>query len=87
MNRAAEDLLDIRLSQVINRPVDLVFEDKTVRDRIKTTLEKKKAGHEFDFELPRGNKDQPRLMRARTSVITDKTGKQTGVITIMRNFT
>ncbi len=87
MNRAAEDLLDIRLSQVINRPVDLVFEDKTVRDRIKTTLEKKKAGHEFDFELPRGNKDQPRLMRARTSVITDKTGKQTGVITIMRNVT
>jgi len=87
MNRAAEDLLDIRLSQVINRPVDLAFEDKTVRDRIKTTLEKKKAGHEFDFELPRGNIDQPRLMRARTSVITDKAGKQTGVITIMRNVT
>ena len=87
MNRAAEDLLDIRLSQVINRPVDLAFEDKTVRDRIKTTLEKKKAGHEFDFELPRGNIDQPRLMRARTSVITDKIGKQTGVITIVRNVT
>ena len=87
MNRAAEDLLDIRLSQVINRPVDLAFEDKTVRDRIKTTLKKKKAGHEFDFELPRGNIDQPRLMRARTSVITDKAGKQTGVITIMRNVT
>ena len=87
MNRAAEDLLDIRLSQVINRPVDLAFEDKTVRDRIKTTLEKKKAGHEFDFELPRGNTDQPRLMRARTSVITDKAGKQTGVITIMHNVT
>ena len=87
MNRAAEDLLDIRLSQVINRPVDLAFEDKTVRDRIKTTLKKKKAGHEFDFELPRGNTDQPRLMRARTSVITDKAGKQTGVITIMHNVT
>lgn len=87
MNRAAEDLLDIRLSQVINRPVDLAFEDKTVRDRIKTTLKKKKAGHEFDFELPRGNTDQPRLIRARTSVITDKAGKQTGVITIIRNVT
>jgi PAS domain S-box-containing protein len=87
MNRAAEDLLDIRLSQVINRPVDLAFEDKTVRDRIKTTLKKKKAGHEFDFELPRGNTDQPPLIRARTSVITDKAGKQTGVITIIRNVT
>jgi PAS domain S-box-containing protein len=87
MNRAAEDLLDIRLSQVINRPMDLAFEDKTVRDRIKTTLEKKKAGHEFDFELPRGDTDHPRVMRARTSVITDKAGKQTGVITILHNVT
>jgi PAS domain S-box-containing protein len=87
MNRAAEDLLDIRLSQVINRPMDLAFEDETVRDRIKTTLEKKKEGHEFDFELPQGDTDHPRVMRARTSVITDKAGKQTGVITIMHNVT
>lgn len=86
MNRAAEELLGLRLSEVINRPLDLAIEDKTVRDRIKATLATNREGHDFDFRLPRGNADHARIMRARTSVITDKTGKQTGVITIIHGI-
>ena len=87
MNRAAEDLLGVRLSEVIDRPIDFAIEDETLRERIKTTLNKKKEGYEFDFELPEANRDRPRVMRARTSVITDKAGKQTGIITTMHDVT
>jgi PAS domain S-box-containing protein len=87
MNRAAEDLLGVRLSEVIDRPIDFAIEDKTLRERIKTTRNKNKEGYEFDFELPEANSDHPRVMRARTSVITDKAGKQTGIITTMHDVT
>jgi PAS domain S-box-containing protein len=88
MNRAAEDLLGVRLTDMIGRPVDFAIEDKTLRDRIKHTLDKKKEGYEFDFELPaEDGTDHHRTMRARTSIIADKTGKHTGIITIMQDVT
>ena len=87
MNRAAEDILGIRLSEMINRPIDLAFRDKTLKDRVKKALDKKETGYSFDFELPVEGKERPRFMRARTSVIQDKTGKQTGMVTFMYDVT
>jgi len=87
MNRAAEDLLGARLSEVIERSIDFAIEDKTLRDRIKTTLDKKEREYQFDFELPGQDKTRPRIMRARTSVIEDKAGTQTGIVTIMHDVT
>ncbi len=87
MNRAAEDLLGVRLSEVINRPIDFAIKDKTLRDKFKETLNKKKTGTQFDFELPGENTKYPRIMRARISVIYDKTGKQTGIVTIIYDVT
>jgi len=87
MNRSAEDLLGIRLSEVIDRPIDFAIEDKTLRDRIKTTLDKKKSGYQFDFELPGEDSEHHRIIRAGTSVIEDRTGKQTGIITTMHDVT
>ena len=88
MNRAAENLLNVRFSEVIDRPIDFAIEDKTLRDRIKHTLDKKKEGYEFDFELPaEDGTGHHRTMRARTSIIADKTGKHTGIITIMQDVT
>ena len=87
MNRAAEDLLNVRFSEVIDRPIDFAIQDKTLRDRIKNTLEKKKTDYQFDFELPGENAKHPRIMRARTSGIKDKTGTHTGIITIIHNVT
>jgi len=87
MNPAAEDLLDVRLSEIINRPIDFAIQDKTLRDRIKKTLKKKKTGYQFDFELPAENSQNLRIMRARTSGIEDKSGNQTGIITIIHDVT
>lgn len=87
MNRAAEDLLGVRLSEVIDRPIDFAIQDKTIKERMKTTLEEKEPGYQFDFELPGRDTDSPRIMRARTSVIKDKNGKQTGIITIIHDVT
>jgi len=87
MNRAAEDLLGVRLSDIINRPIDFAIEDKTLRERIKNTLSKKEEGYQFDFELPGKDGENPRIIRARTSMIKDKSGAHTGIITAMHDVT
>jgi PAS domain S-box-containing protein len=87
MNRTAEDLLGVRLSEVIDRPLDFAIEDETLRERVRSTLQKKREGYEFDFELPGDDPKHPLIMRARTSVITDKEGKQTGIVTIIHDVT
>ncbi|MFP4496646.1 MAG: PAS domain S-box protein [Vulcanimicrobiota bacterium] len=88
MNRAAEDLLDIRFSEVINRPIDFAIQDMTLRERIKTTLNKQETGYEFDFDLPEKiQNDIIPVMRARTSVIKDKNGAMTGIVTIIHDVT
>ena len=87
MNRAAEDLLNVRFSKVIDRPIDVAIQDKTLRDRIKSTLEKRKTDYQFDFEFPVENAKHPRIMRARTSGIKDKAGNHTGIITIIHDVT
>ena len=87
MNRTAEDLLGVRLSEVIDRPIDFAIQDETLRERVRSTLEKKTEGYKFDFELPSDDPKHPRIMRARTSVITDREGKQTGIVTIIHDVT
>ena len=87
MNRTAEDLLGVRFTEVIDQPIDFAIEDETLRDRVRSTLEKKKTGYEFDFELPSDDPKHPRIMRARTSVIYDKEGTQTGIVTIIYDVT
>ncbi|MCH8304286.1 MAG: PAS domain S-box protein [Candidatus Marinimicrobia bacterium] len=86
MNRAAEDLFGVRFSEVANRSIDFAIKDKTLRDRIKLTLQKKTTGYSFDFEWG-GENDSADILSARTSVILDKHGRQTGIITIFHNVT
>ena len=87
MNRAAEDMLGIRLSEVIDKPIDSAIKDKTLRDGIKSTLDKKEAGYKFDFKLPSSLPNKTRVMRARTSGILDKEGKLQGIVTIISDVT
>ena len=86
MNRAAEDLLGVRFSEAANKPIDLAIEDKTLRERIKMTLQKKTTGYSFDFEWS-GENDSKEIFRARTSFMVDNRGKQSGIITIFTNVT
>ncbi|GAI56286.1 unnamed protein product, partial [marine sediment metagenome] len=87
MNRSAEDLLGVRFSEVIDRPIDFAIEEKTLREKLIDTLGKKKTGYQFDFELPGDDPKYPRFMRARTSVILDREGKDTGIVTIFNDVT
>jgi PAS domain S-box-containing protein len=87
MNRASEDLLSIRLSDVINRSIDYAIQDETLREKVKHTLNKKTTGYQFDFEIPGDNPERPRVMRARTSVILSREGVESGIVTIMHDVT
>jgi PAS domain S-box-containing protein len=87
MNRAAEDLFGVRLSEVIDRPIDFAIKDKILRARIKYTLEKKDEGYEFDFDLPGAEGRHPRIIRGCTSLIMDKAGAYTGIITALQDVT
>ena len=87
MNRAAEDLLDVRFSAVVNRPIKFAIQEKTLRDRITTALHKRETGYRFDFELPGADMKHPRIMRARTSVIHGKTDEETYIVTVMHDMT
>jgi PAS domain S-box-containing protein len=86
MNRAAEDLLDVRFGDVLDKPIEFAIRDETLRERIKLTLKKGTTGYSFDFEWA-GESDSADIFRARTSITLDKRGEQTGIITIFHNVT
>ena len=88
MNRAAENLLDVRFSELIEQPIDFAIQDDTLRDQLKATLDKKETDGQFDFKLPGEDTEHPRIMCARTSVIKDRTSEQTtSIITIIHDVT
>ena len=85
MNRIAERLLNVRFSEVINRPIDYAIKEESLRERVKYTLNKKETGYEFDFTLPARDDEHPVILRARTSVIKDKEENIIGIITIFHD--
>lgn len=87
MNRAAEDLLGIRFSEVIDRTIDVATANETLRKQFESVLAKKSSDFKVDFELPAGNQAHPRIMRARTSAIFDRSGEETGLVTIFQDVT
>jgi PAS domain S-box-containing protein len=87
LNQAAEDLLGVRLTEVIGRPIDFAIKEKELRDRVKETLDKKTTGYQFDFEQLGDDPKHPRIMRARTSVVHDYEDKEVGIVTILQDVT
>lgn len=87
MNKAAEELLDVQVSDALGFSVDLVIKDETLRDQVIDTL-KKSSGYEFDFTLDSSGDvttGKGRIMRARTAVIKDKEGRKSGIVTIIHD--
>ena len=87
MNRAAEEMLGLRLSDAINRPIDYAIEDASLREKITHTLAKTTTGCIYDFKLPDDDPKQSRIMRARTSTIRDSKGNASGVVTLINDVT
>ena len=87
MNQAAVDLLGVRLSDVIDRPMDEAIEDPALRERLRETLEKKTSGTQFDVAIQGGDTKPPRILRARTSLIHSRDGAHGGIVTIISDVT
>jgi PAS domain S-box-containing protein len=84
MNRAAEDLLDVRLSEILGQPIDFVIKAATLREKLMKSIRQNKTSYKFDFMLP---DREDRHMNAQTSVIFDKDGRYTGLVTVIRDVT
>ena len=55
MNRAAEEILGVYFSEVLNQPIDFAIQEEALREQIKAALDKKETGYQFDFEFPGKN--------------------------------
>ncbi|MCH8326120.1 MAG: PAS domain S-box protein [Bacteroidetes bacterium] len=86
MNRVAEDLLKIKLSEVINRSIYYAIKDKTLRNLIKNTFDKIDTESQFDFKLAGKDLNQSKILRVRASIIKDKKGNNNGIIIIIQDI-
>lgn len=87
MNRAAEELLDVRLSSAIGLSLDFAVRDKSLQEKLTYTFDKKMTGYEFDFEHPGKDPKNPRIMRARTSLLGEPDGTKVGTILVIQDVT
>ena len=86
MNTAAEDLLGVCFSDVVNRSIEFAITDKKLLDHLKTTFSND-IREKFDFEFMKNGIKEPRFMEARTSVIWEKNHKKSGIITVFYDVT
>ena len=91
MNRAAEEIFNITRENAIGQPIERVINHPTLIERILTTLE---TGQElqFEFEIPYRLADisdapDAKIIRARSSMVKDRTQNVGGVITVMYDVT
>jgi len=87
MNYVVEDLLNIRLGEVLSKTLDSVIKEDTLRERFAIAISKLETGYEFDFELSTQNDKQPRTYNARTSIIKNKKGTAIGIIITFHDVT
>ncbi|MFC1511990.1 PAS domain S-box protein [Candidatus Latescibacterota bacterium] len=85
MNHAAEDLLGVRLSDVINRPVDSMIDDEDFLSYVHITIQQD-ISTRFGFALERAD-DSAIYLQANTTVIHDRNGKKTGIVVSFHDIT
>jgi PAS domain S-box-containing protein len=87
MNRAAEDILGVSFSEAIGRPVEYAIEESTFKELTHFIgKSRKNTDYQFDFQH-QDRKGKTRHLRARTSVVVDRQGRQRGVVSIMHDVT
>ncbi|MGV7222211.1 MAG: PAS domain S-box protein [Nitrospinales bacterium] len=87
MNRAAEDMLDTRLSESINQSIDSAIKNNELKKKIKTAMSQELSDSHFDFDLTETHRNRQLIIRARTSQIHDQNGLKLGNVTIMNDVT
>ena len=87
MNHIAEDLLNIRLNEVLNKPLLSIITEENLRKKFDFTASKVKGGYQFDFELLGKNTKNSNIYDAKASVIKDKKDRAMGIIIVFRDVT
>lgn len=84
MNRAAEDLLNIRLSEVLERPVHFVIKDRTILEQLQKTQLDGLTDNVFQLAVTVPNSDKSVALTCKTSIIRDKHNREQGVLIHLR---
>jgi PAS domain S-box-containing protein len=89
MNRAAEDLLVIRFSEVIDQSIDHIIASHKLSHCVKAATEEGclKQGSRADFILTDHVSGNLRVINARSSAIRDREDGVSGVVTILHDVT
>jgi two-component system, sensor histidine kinase and response regulator len=87
MNRSAEEMLGVQLSDLIGQPLELAIEEETLRAMIRDVFKNRTADYRFDLELRGTAPDRHLVIEAHTSVVRDKKGMQTGIVMSLRDVT
>lgn len=82
MNRAAEDMLNVRLSEVLERPVRFALEGPQLTDELERTLSENLKRHEFTIEPHTSGLEMNLSMAA--SLVRNKGGRAICVVTRIR---
>jgi PAS domain S-box-containing protein len=87
MNATAEELLGISFHRVKNQPISLVIHEQTLREKLKSVMNKLKTEYEFDFILHKSHNGSDRIMHGKTSVIIDRNSNKLGTVTVISDVT
>jgi len=84
MNPAAEDMLGIRLSQALERPVHFIIRNPEIIGHIQQTVREKLFNHQFDIDVLDPDSQSPMTLSCSTTVIHDRNLYDQGVIIQLR---
>jgi PAS domain S-box-containing protein len=87
MNKAAQDLFDKKLSDVINEPIEQVIQEEDLLKKFKIAVSHPTNDFQFDFELGETSNKNPITIQARTSKIKNSEGSKLGNVTTMNDVT
>jgi PAS domain S-box-containing protein len=87
MNSLAEDWLNMRFSQALNRKVEQVFSQKKILNLINHALSDPSGTSRADIETRDNKTGVNRILEALAKTILDQTQKQIGVLTTLRDVT
>ncbi|MFW5837425.1 MAG: PAS domain-containing sensor histidine kinase, partial [Desulfovibrionaceae bacterium] len=88
LNPAAQGLLGMDLEDVEGRHLSYAIRDESLREKLSLDIRRAGAGSSYQFEFELRTPGEPvRLILARTSVVQDAFGRQTGVVVSLRDIT
>ncbi len=87
MSQAAERLLKVPMANTRFRPLDQVFKDPLLHQKVVDALARKQAGIRFDYEIVGPRNEPLRILEGRTSLVLSPASNPVGMIIIMHDVT